>query len=71
MRLMIKNWYRPWKSYMRNFNTEKVLRWILILEECFSEIKYIHGKKIMVADVPSKFAINGNQGTTQESNYAK
>ena len=56
---------------MQNFNTEKVLRWILILGECCPDIEYIQGKKIMVADVPSKLPINGNRSTTQESNYAK
>ena len=34
----------------RNFNTERVMRWRLVLEEFGSELKYIKGENNVVAD---------------------
>ena len=45
--------------------------WILILEEYGPDIKYIKGEKNILADALSILALNGNQQTTQESNYQK
>ena len=37
----------------------------------WSRDKYIQGKKHIVADVLSRFTMNKNQETTQESTYEK
>jgi hypothetical protein len=42
----------------KNFNTERVMRWRLILEEYGPEIKYIKGPKNIVADALSRLDIN-------------
>ena len=45
----------------RIFNTNRVLIWILILEEYGPDIKYIKGEKNILADALSILALNGNQ----------
>ena len=52
---------------MKNFNTDRVLRWRLILEEYGPDIEYIPGEKKIVADVLSRLSKNGNQETTHET----
>jgi hypothetical protein len=37
----------------KNFNTERVLRWRLVLEECNPELRYIKGEQNIVADALS------------------
>ena len=50
----------------KSFNTERVLRWRLILEEYSPEIIYIKGKHNIVADALSRLDLDD-----QESNYAE
>ena len=38
----------------KNFNTDRVMRWHLILEEYGPNLKYIQGKKNVVADALSR-----------------
>ena len=45
-------------------NTDRVLRWRLILEEYGPYIEYIKGEKNIVADALSRIPLNGNQETT-------
>ena len=51
------------------FNTDRVLRWILILEEYGSDIKYIKGEKNIVAYALSILPLNRNIETMQKSTY--
>ena len=51
------------------FNTDRVLRWRLILEEYGTDIEYIKGENNMVAYGLSRIPLNGNQETTQKSTY--
>ena len=51
------------------FNTDILLRQRLILEEYGSDIEYIKGDKDIVAYALSIFTFNGNQQTTEKSNY--
>ena len=55
----------------KSFNTDRVLRWILIIEEYGPDIEYNQGYKNIVADVLSGFTVNINQENTQESTYKK
>ena len=55
----------------KNFNTDRVLRWRLILEEYSPVIEYIPVKKNIFADALNRLPINGNQDTTHESTYTK
>ena len=41
-----------------NFNTERVMRWRLILEEYGPELRYIKGEKNIVADALSRLALD-------------
>ena len=43
------------------FNTERVMRWRLILEEFGPELKYIKGEKNVVADALSRLEMSDNQ----------
>ena len=64
--------YTDNKNFICNsFNTDRVLRWRLILEDYGTDIEYMQGDKNIVADALSRFPINGNQDTTQESTYTK
>ena len=54
---------------MYGFNTNRLLRWRLIIEEYGTYIEYIKSEKNMVSDALSIFAINRNQETTQKSTY--
>ena len=49
--------------------TNRVLGWILILEEYGPDIEYIKGKKHILADARSRLTLNGNQETTHKSIY--
>ena len=42
----------------KNFNTERVMRWRLILEEYGPELKYIKGENNVVADALSRLSID-------------
>ena len=53
----------------KTFNTNRLLRWIILLEYYGTDIEYIQGDKNIVADALSRFTMNGNQETTQESTY--
>ena len=53
------------------FNTGIVLRCRIILEDYGPDIEYIQGDKDKVADALSRFTINGNQETTQDSTHKK
>ena len=43
------------------FNTERVMRWRLILEEFGPELKYIKGENNVVADTLSRLEMSDNQ----------
>ena len=53
------------------FNTDRVLRWKLILEEYSKYIEYIKGENNIVADGLPRIPFNGNQETTHKSTYQK
>ena len=53
----------------KNFNTDRVLWWSLILEEYSPEIEYILGDKNKVAGTISQLTKNRNKKTTHESTY--
>ena len=55
----------------KNFNTDRVVIWILILEEHGTDIEYIQGQKNILADALSILCKNVNQDTTQDSTYKK
>ena len=54
---------------MQNFNTDRVLRWRLILEEYGPGIYYIKGYNNRAAYALSRLPNNGNQETTHEQTY--
>ena len=51
------------------FNTDHVLRWILILEDYSPDIEYIPGNKNIFAEALPRLTINGIQKNTHESTY--
>ena len=51
------------------FNTDRILKSILILEEYGLGIEYIQGNKNIVTYALSIFPIIGNQETTHKSTY--
>ena len=51
--------------------TNRVLGWRLIIEEYGMDIEYIKCEKNIVADTLSILPLDGNQETTQKSNYQK
>ena len=53
----------------KNFNSDIVLQWILLLESYGPDIKYIPGKKYIAVDALSQLSNNGNQKPTHESTY--
>ena len=53
----------------KNFDTDRILLWRVILEEYIPEIEYIQGNKNIVADALSRLPINGSQMTTHEKTY--
>ena len=53
----------------KNFNTGRVLRWRLILEEYGPDIEYIPDEKYIAVDALSRLPNNRNQETTHESTY--
>ena len=55
----------------KNFNTERILIWRLILEEYGPDIKYIKGEKNILADALSRFTLNMNHKTTHKYTYQK
>ena len=55
----------------KHFNTNRVLRWILILEVYGPDIEYIKGEKQIVYGALSRLTLNRNQGTKQKSTYQK
>ena len=59
------------KLTCKNFNTYRVLKWRLILEDYGPDIEYIKGEKNIVSDNLSIFLLNGSQETTQKTTYQK
>ena len=55
----------------KNINTNRLLRWRLIIEEYGPGIEYIKGEKNIVADALSRLPLNGNQDNTQNPTYQK
>ena len=55
---MDKSIYRPSKSYLSNWNTQRVMRWRLIIEEISPELIYLKGETNIVANALSKLEIN-------------
>ena len=53
----------------KNFYTDRLWRWRLLLEEYSPKIEYIKGDKNVLAYILSMFFLNGNQETTQNSNH--
>ena len=53
----------------KNFNTDWVLWWRLILENFVPDIEYILDNKNITAGALSLFPLNINQETTHESTY--
>ena len=51
------------------FNTDRVLRWRLILEDYDPYIEYIKVENNIVADGLSRIPLSSNQETTQNSTY--
>ena len=54
-----------------HFNTERVMRWRLILEEYGPELLYIPGDKNIVADALSRLNFNKNSNVTDQLNMAE
>ena len=54
---------------MKNFDTNRMLRWRLIFEEYGPAIEYIQGEKNIAGDALSQLPNNGNQETTHETMY--
>ena len=52
----------------KHFNNDRVF---FILEEYGTNIEYIKGDKYIVANAISRFSLNGNQETTQDSTHKK
>ena len=50
-------------------NTNRVLRWIPILEEYGTYIEFTKGENKIVAYTLSRIPLNGNQETIQNSTY--
>ena len=59
------------KLTCKNFNTDRVLIWRLMLKEYVPDIEYIKGEKDIVADALSRLPLNVNQDTTHNSTYQK
>ena len=54
--------YTDYKNLTYNFlNTERVMRWRLLLEEFGPELKYIKGENNAVADALSRLEMSDNQ----------
>ena len=53
------------------FNTDRILRCRLILEDYAPDIEYIKCEKNIVADALSKFPLSRNQETIHKSTYRK
>jgi hypothetical protein len=45
----------------KNFNTERVMRWRLVLEEFGPDLQHIKGERNVVADAPSRLEIDDEQ----------
>ena len=55
----------------KTFNTDRVLKWQLILDNYGLDIEYIKGEKNIVSDALSRIPLNGNEENTQKSIYQK
>ena len=55
----------------KNFNTEHVMRWRLVLEEYGPELIYIKGESNIIADALSRIDLNSNQTPTTEVQMAE
>ena len=64
--------YTDYKNLTCNiFNTDRVLRWRIILEDYGPDIEYIKGENNIVAYRLSRITFNRTQETTQKSTYQK
>lgn len=52
----------------KNFNTERVMRWRLILEEFGPQLNYIQGHKNIVADALSRLDIDQGKSNSNQNN---
>ena len=59
------------KLTCNHFNTERVLRRRIIIEEYGPDIEFIKCTENIAADTLSRFTLNGNQETTQIYTYQK
>jgi hypothetical protein len=50
----------------KNFNTERVMRWHLILKEYGPELHYIKGESNVVADAPSRLDMLADHPVSEE-----
>ena len=55
----------------KNFNTDRVLRWRLILEEYGQDIEYIQGAKNIAADALSRLPNNVNQEIPHDTMHTR
>ena len=54
-----------------NFNTNRVLRWRIIIEDRVPYIEYVKGEKNIVSDALSILPLDRNKETTHKSIYQK
>ena len=54
----------------KNFNTERVMRWRLILEEFGPELRYVKGEDNVVADALSRLEMTPNKISPQPEKMA-
>ena len=52
----------------KNFNTERVMRWRLVLEEFGPDLQYIKGERNVVADALSRLEIDDEQEISTSAN---
>ena len=62
--------YTDNKKICINFNTDRLLRWRLILKEYIPEIEYVPDEKNKAADALSRFTDGRNQKYIHKSSYS-
>ena len=55
----------------KNFNTDRIIRWIIQVKGYGTDIECIKGDKKIVTDALSIFPLDRNQKTTHQSTYKK
>ena len=53
----------------KNFNSDRVMRWRLFIEEYSPDLRYIKGEKNIVADALSRLDIDTNNTPVEEAFY--